>query len=152
MTAKQYLQQSFRLNAKIDADLLEVERLRALATSVSSPDLSQDRVQTGTVSDRIGNTVAKIIDLEREINAEIDRFVDLKREIRERIDKVASEDFRIILQKRYLNFQKWEQIAVDLNYTYRHVTRLHGEAIQAFHSLFPDEFDDVLECPMSRVL
>lgn len=145
MTAKQYLQQSFRLNAKIDANQMELERLRALATSIPSPDLSQDRVQGGTVSDRIGNTVAKIVDLEAKINVEIDQFIDLKREIRTRIDEINDDDLRLVLKNRYLNFQKWEQIAVDMNFTYRHVTRLHGEAIQAFQ----ERFKDVLECPIA---
>jgi hypothetical protein len=132
MTAKQYLQQSFRLNTKIDANQMELERLRALAESVPSPDLSKDRVQTSGAGDRIGGIVAKIVDLEAVIKTEILKFVDLKREIRERIDGIEDDDLRLILQKRYINFQKWEQIAVDMNYGFQWVHKLHKRALNKF--------------------
>jgi hypothetical protein len=132
MTAKRYLQQAKRLNARIDANLLEVERLRALATSISSVDLSREGVRTSGTPDRTGNVVAKIVDLEKEINAEIDGFVDLMREIRERIDAMDDDDLRLILKKRYLNFQKWERIAIDMDLTYQWVHRLHKRALADF--------------------
>ena len=136
MTAKQYLQQSFKLNAKINANLLELERLRALSTCVASPDLSKDKVQTGSVTDRIGNTVAKIVDLEILIIDETDRLVDLKREIRERLEAIEDDDLRLVLQKRYVNFQKWEQIAVDMNYGYQWIHKLHKRALNLFSKKF----------------
>ena len=89
MTAKQYLQQAYRLNELINSDLAELEQLRVLATSVSSPNLS------GMPSGGSRNTepdfvraIEKIYDLEKVINAEIDRFVDLKKEIRIVINQV----------------------------------------------------------------
>jgi hypothetical protein len=142
MTAKQYLQQSFRLNQKISANLQSLERLRALAASIPPANLSRDRIQAGGASDRVGNAVAKIIGLEAAITAEIGRFAGLKEEIMECLGLMPDNDLRLILQKRYLNFQKWEHIAADLNYTRRHAMRLHGEAIQAFQ----EQFKDVLEC------
>ena len=36
---------------------------------------------------------------------------------------------RAILTRRYLSFQKWEQIAEAMGYTYRNVIRLHGKAL-----------------------
>ena len=137
MTAKQYLGQSFRLNAKIDANKMELERLRALAESVPSPDLSQDRVQTSGVNDRIGSTVVKIVDLEAVIQGEIDHFVDLQKEIRACLDKITDDTLKVILQKRYLNFQKWEQIAVDLECTFQWVHVLHKRALKIFEEFMP---------------
>jgi hypothetical protein len=133
--AKQYLQQAKRLDARISANMLEAERLRALATSIPSPGLSQDRVQASGAPDRIGGIVAEIVELETEISAEIDRLVGLKAEIRERIGMMADDDLKLILQKRYLNFQKWEQIAVDMGYNYRWVLKLHNKALREFEKL-----------------
>ena len=42
-----------------------------------------------------------------------------------------------VLIRRYLMGKAWEQIAVEMNYTYRHVTRLHGTALQSFS--FPEK-------------
>ena len=73
MTAKQYLQQAYRLNELINSDLAELEQLRVLATSVSSPNLS------GMPSGGSRNTepafvraIEKIYDLEKVINSEIE--------------------------------------------------------------------------------
>ena len=148
MTAKQYLQQTFRLNAKIDAKKIRIEQLRAFAESVSPPELSHDKVQAGRASDQMGENVTKIVDLEKEKNAEIQQLLDLQEEIESRLKEMPDDDLCLILEKRYINLQKWEQIALDLNYTYRHTTRLHGEAIQAFQ----EKFNDVLECPIESVV
>lgn len=48
--------------------------------------------------------------------------------------------YRRLLQYRYLNFCTFEQIAVMMNYTWRHVHRIHAEALRAM--------DDVIECHM----
>lgn len=41
----------------------------------------------------------------------------------------ASEAEKCILRYRYILGYSWEKIAVTMNYTYRHVTRLHGQAL-----------------------
>jgi hypothetical protein len=136
MTAKQYLQQAYRLNGFINADRAELVRLRELSVSVGGQDLTQDRVQTSITSDKTGNVVMKIMDLESKIKAEIARYVDLQAEIRGRVNAVQCEDLRLLLKKRYLNFEKWEQIAVDMNYAYRWVLALHKRALTAFEEQF----------------
>lgn len=45
MTAKEYLQQAYRLNELIDSDVHELERLRDLAGRISSPNFGE-RVQS----------------------------------------------------------------------------------------------------------
>lgn len=39
--------------------------------------------------------------------------------------------YRRLLQYRYLNFCTFEQIAVMMNYSWRHVHRVHNEALEA---------------------
>jgi predicted AlkP superfamily phosphohydrolase/phosphomutase len=136
MTAKQYLQQAFRLNQRIESNREEIARLRALVTSIGSPDLSVDKVQGGGNQDRLGQTIAKIIDFERELEAEIQNYVSLRREIHNRINAIQEEDLKLILQKRYLNFQKWGQLAVDMNYSFRNVMYLHKQALNVFTEKF----------------
>ena len=33
------------------------------------------------------------------------------------------------MQRRYLNYQKWEQIAAELHYSWQNVHRLHSKAL-----------------------
>ena len=78
----------------------------------------------------MADAVCKIIDLQEEINRDIDRLVDLKREIVEVIKAVEDTEYQILLEKRYLCFQTWEQIAVDMGYNVRHLYRIHEEALE----------------------
>lgn len=75
------------------------------------------------------DTYVKIVDLSREIDAEIDAYVDMRRDIETTIETVDDETLRTLLRYRYLFDRTWEEIAVKMNYTYRHITRMHGNAL-----------------------
>ena len=77
----------------------------------------------------MADAIAKIIDLQAEINNDIDRLVDLKREIVTVIKAVGNTEYQTLLEKRYLCFLTWEQIAVDMGYNVRHLYRIHEEAL-----------------------
>lgn len=137
MTAKQYLKQAFRLNELINSDLEELAQLKALSTSISSPNLSSEAVSGSRPQEaKFVNAILKIVDLENKINEEIDRYVDLKDEIREKVIAIENEDERLILQNRYLNFQTWERIAEDLNFTTQWVHELHKRALTTFTQVY----------------
>lgn len=127
MTAKEYLQQYKLLDNRINAKCEQLARLRELSTKVSS---AQGGGAPGGVSDRVGSIVAKICDAEREINAMIDRLIDLKAEIEHTIAAVPDETLRHLLELRYINGKTFEQIAVDMFYTYQWVCVLHGRALK----------------------
>ena len=74
----------------------------------------------------------KMIDLENEINADIDRLVDLKREMATLIERVVDPSHRLLLEMRYLGGNTWEDIAQKMGYDLRWVYRLHGKALQEF--------------------
>ena len=73
MTAKEYLSQYRWLNAKIDSEIEQARRMRELATAISP---SSGFGSPGDISDKVGKTVAKLVDAEEEINADIDRLVE----------------------------------------------------------------------------
>ena len=74
--------------------------------------------------------IAKIVDLENEINDDIDKLVDLKAEITTVIKEVDDPELQSLLEQRYLNFRTWEQIAVDMGYNVRHLYRMHDKALK----------------------
>jgi DNA-directed RNA polymerase specialized sigma subunit len=77
------------------------------------------------------DTIAKMVDLENEINEDIDALVDLKAEIMRRIKRVENTEYQTILELRYLCFKRWEEISVALGYSMQHLFRLHDEALEA---------------------
>lgn len=130
MTAKEYLQQAFRIDQRINGKLEMVARLRESATKVTSnisdmPRSSSPNLQT------METTVAKLVDLEEEINRDVDALVDLKREIMQTIGQLEKPEHQMILESRYLCYKSWEQIALEMNVQIRWVYRLHGRALSA---------------------
>ena len=130
MTAKEYLGQAYRLDQRINRKLEQVLSLRELTTKA-----------TATMSDMPGggsrnvykmqDIIGKIVDLENEINADIDKLVDLKREMVTVIKAVTDPELQTLLELRYLCFKTWEQIAVDMQYSTRNIYKLHDTAIGA---------------------
>ena len=74
--------------------------------------------------------ISKIVDLETEINTEIDKLVEKRKEIESVIRAVEDSTLRTLLEYRYINGKKWEEIALMMGYDYRWVLRLHGRALE----------------------
>jgi len=68
--------------------------------------------------------------VEDKIVAEIDRLIDLRQEIMTVIAAVPDPAQRELLERRYIQLQSLERIAVEMNYSYRQVKRIHGWALQ----------------------
>ena len=129
MNAEQFLKQAYKLNEQIKCDKEELESLRSLAESVSG-DMTQERVQTSTVGDKIVNIIAKIVDLENEINEEIEQLIELKKNIRDVINQVENVNEKLVLKYRYLLFFQWDKICDKLNYSRRQIRRIHDSALE----------------------
>ena len=87
----------------------------------------------------MADAVIKIIDLQDEINHDINRLVELKREIMGVITSVPNVEYQTVLEKRYLCFLAWEQIAVDMNYSMQHIHRMHSAALKEITVPHDDE-------------
>ncbi len=134
MTAKEYLSQAFIVDVDINTKLDQLDRLNALATKATTT--FSEVPFTGTPDPhRREDIIVKIIDLEDRIKEEMRRLVDLKSDIMTAIAKIEEPEQRIVLEKRYLEFKKWEDIAVEMNRSLRSIYRLHGEALKNVHVL-----------------
>jgi adenine C2-methylase RlmN of 23S rRNA A2503 and tRNA A37 len=120
MRAREYLSQAYRLDQRINSKLEQVQSLNELATKATSTLTGMPRNPNRATS-TMADAVAKIIDLQAEINRDIDRLVDLKRDIVALVKSVDSTEFQTLLEKRYLCYMSWEQIAVDMNYSIHHL-------------------------------
>ena len=134
MTAKEYLSQAYRLDQRINSKLEQVASLNELATKCTSTLTGMPRNPNHGTS-TMADAVAKIVDLQAEINCDIDHLVDLKRDMVRAIKAVDNTEYQTLLELRYLCFKTWEQIAVDMGYNVRHIYRLHDEAVNSL--MFP---------------
>ena len=125
---KEYLLGYQRINQRVNCLLLEQQRWRELATRVS-PNLSG--MPRGGGGGGTQGAISKIVDLETEINAEIDKLVGKRKKIESVICAVEDSTLRTLLEYRYINGKKWEEIALMMGYDYRWALRLHGRALSA---------------------
>lgn len=125
---KRYLQQIRLYDSHINTKLEELQHLKEMVTRIT-PTLKDDVVSGGNSQDKLADAVVKIVDLEAEIDREIDSYVNAKQEISSVLDGIVDPDQLQVLHKRYVQYKTFEQIACDMNMTYRNVCYIHGKAL-----------------------
>ena len=123
-----YLKRYITLDREIDRKLKEVGRLRSKLTRITQVLTAEPR-GGGTIYGKTEEILAKIVDLENEIDADIDRLVAIRDGIKTIIEAVEDDRERLLLQYRYLDGKTFEKIAVEMNYSWRQIHRLHSKAL-----------------------
>ena len=129
MNAKEYLNQAYRLDQRINSKLEQVMTLRETATKATATLTDMPRSDSPNLQS-MENTIVKIVDLENEINRDIDRLVDLKAEVRQLIAALENPEQQLILELRYLCFKQWSAIMEEMGISETSVYRIHGEALK----------------------
>lgn len=141
MTAKEYLNEVNNYRRIIRSIELQIEEARHQATQIRAIVYDKDRVQTSPSASTMDQFIMRLDELG-------DRYVTNLIQYRAEIDKrskminaLPNPTHAQILRLRYINGLKWKSICVEMGYTFRHTTKLHGYALQAF----AEQFKDVLE-------
>ena len=129
MTTKEYLNQVYRIDQRINSKIEQVAYLKTL-TNKATATLTDMPKGTRDVHSK-EKIIVKMIDLENEINADIDELVDLKREIVNVIKSVTIPEYQMLLELRYLCFKSWEQIAIEMGYGIDNTFKMHRRALNA---------------------
>ncbi|WP_418440693.1 hypothetical protein [Anaerotignum lactatifermentans] len=108
------------------------EEIDALRSSETSPVGLGDGLPHGSGTSDLSGYAARWDELVRELEAEKEMQMVTYREIRQQIGMVPDPTEQEILSRRYLLDQSWEKIAIEMKYSYRHVTKLHGYALNHF--------------------
>ena len=141
MTARQFLEQAYYLDRRIDNKTEEIARMRAKLEKTNSK--LSDMPRGGSGGDWTDGAI-KVIEWEAQVNAEIARLCEIKRQIGEVIDAVEDSRLRTLLEMRYRNYYSFERIAYEMSYSWRHTIRMHAAALAAAQH--------VIECHMPGVL
>lgn len=120
------LRSAYRLQRLVDSGFVALQNLRDNIGKITPVySLAPGGGRSGQ---RIENAAAKIIDLENTLRADKKRLAETIAEIRQLIAFVDDPLLNRVLDKRYLQYQKWEQIAEELGYARAQVYRLHSKA------------------------
>jgi DNA-directed RNA polymerase specialized sigma subunit len=117
------------IDLQIDSKLAQVARLRELAEKITVTLSTQPKGTT--IGKKTEECVLKIWELERSINADIDKLIDMKDTAKMLIDQIPDERYRLVLEYRYLKGMKWAKIAEKMGYDKRYLFKLHATALQS---------------------
>lgn len=147
MKTKQYLNQIERFQTLIKHKQSEICELKSMACG-AAVSTNTERVQTSGNKDRIGSTMAKIIDMEQETNQLIESYMEKRKVIINQIDSMEDLAQYSILYARYIEKKKLEVIADEMGYSCRQIIRIHVDALNAFEKKYGKAYlsPDDIEC------
>lgn len=122
-----YTNDAKRLDALLDK---RIELCEKAVYQSPKLDIAGKQKKNGML-DRFAETLASIDNIERQI---LNTVVAMEKHY-EQVDKMIESlgyeyDARIVLEYRYINGWKWEDIANQLNFALSYVYRLHNKALE----------------------
>lgn len=126
---KEYLwryQNAKRKEAEIDEEIMQL-RLDKMA-----PSLVQDGMPRGSGGGDLSGYAAKLEELFAELHEQMEKKIAIRLEISRKIEEMQDETESLLMRYRYIQGLNFEEIAVKMGYGYRHVLRIHGQALLHF--------------------
>ncbi len=127
MISKKELKHIPYLDKRIDVMIEEVERLEHLVTNIKVLDPTKENTSGGDKDPT--RLMDRMIDLKTEINTEIDRLLDLKSEAKKLLSGLDERE-KLLMELRYLKRCSWEVVASEMNYSEKHIIKMHGVILQ----------------------
>ena len=88
-------------------------------------------------NDRLETAIDRCTKLETQIADDIATMAETQQKLIEKIEKLP-EPYATVLTKRYIHLQRFERIAVDMNYSYPRVRHINSDGIRKYANLQVD--------------
>ena len=126
---KDDLKQYVSIKKELEQIQFKLKELEERKTSIKSMVISDMNVQTSHNNNSIEDLIIKIEECIEEYSKKEIELYNKQLEIEKCINKLEPIE-RIVARSRYIEDKTFEQIAVDLNYSWRHTIRIHGKILQ----------------------
>lgn len=137
MTAKEYLKQSRTMKYQIRAKKRELENLHDDAETLKG-NIVKEKVQTTPQCNNFD--FENIDELERLIQSETSEKIAFNLKLHTMFAEIKNGLYNAILTDYYINEMPYNEIALDLKYSYDYVKELGAEALGEFISIHGDIF------------
>ena len=128
MDAKTYLQQVSKLNKLIENKMIERAQWKVIALG-SGTLFESERVQSSGSQQKMAEAVGRYVDIERELDACIDRYIDKKNEVILMIEQLPPVEYDV-LHKIYIQDKQLAEVADIYDRAYSWATTVHGRALK----------------------
>lgn len=134
MTAREYLNQIRNLKIKMEVLKEEIDTLREMVVSTGASKQGE-KVLSSKTQDKMAETICLINEKECEWNNLMREMALTRANVIISIQKLDNSDYVKILYEHYCQYKKWEEIALDMEYSYRWILKLHGRALEEFRKI-----------------
>lgn len=145
MNAKETLRQIRIIDITIKNITLEIEDIRNRMTGCGGISFEGEKVQrssSGKSSQEKYYLV--LIDKENELEKEIKKLIHYRMSVMEVLRKIQDANCVDLLYKRYFEYKTWEEIAVEMNYSYWGIQKMHSRALKEFERVHTSTHLNVL--------
>ena len=153
MKAKVFLNQLTKLDTLIENKMIEREQWKAIAEGVTAGGTSvivldkkgrqqlhnMEKVQASGNPQKMADAIHKMIEIDEEINAYIDKLIDAKKDVLSVIERLPAAEYAII-HKIYVQHLNLYEVAAKSERSYSSITTLHGRALKSVQNIL-DERD-----------
>ncbi len=140
MNAKDYLQRVRKIDRLIENKLAEALHWKTVAMGTST-NSEGERVQSSGSKQKMADAVARYVDIESEINAEIDKLANVRREIVLTIEALPVDEYDMLYQV-YVNCKELQDVATDMDKSYSWATTIHGRALAHLQKILDEREKD----------
>ena len=122
---KQYLSQYIRIKEEHSNQLERYRELRSTFENVKAQvldDMPKGRRET---FDKTGELLARLEELESKNEELFDTYIIIERSVM----AIQTPVLRELMRLRYLQGNKWDDVATGIRYEWRHTINLHGVAL-----------------------
>lgn len=140
MIAEDYLNRIKRGVALVERMRDEKARIESMVYSVTQDLTPRESCRTPLVKgDKTADSIVELVRVKEELDETVHQYA-LERQLALRrvmeLERTAHVD---VLYKRYFEVKGWEEIAVEMGYTYHHVHKLHSDALVKFQDILDNE-------------
>lgn len=139
--AQLFLEQVWKQECIIKNKLIEKQQWMDIALGITQ-SMEGEVVQSSGSKNKMGDAVAKCVDMEAEIDAQIDKFIDIKKDVLQVIEQVHSATEYMILHMRYIQYIKLKDIALEWDEEYTNITTAHGRALASVQKILEERKND----------
>lgn len=122
-----YLRSAWYYQKKADFLNEKILVLRSKAQKITTS--FQDVPTFGGFEDHRQQVIAEMVDLEREYGKSMMMCRNKAKEIEFVIGLLENHQEKIVLEMRYLHYDNWLDIAINLNYSVQMIYKIHGRAL-----------------------
>ena len=123
--------------------MTEISRYEALLMTIPAMPYDKDKIITSGDQDKLGASVARILDEKNNLDRMMNMYIDKKNRIIRQIESMKDPQYLKILSLRYVKFNELYKLVNVVGYSYTQVKNIHRAALKEFERIYYDEYKNM---------